>query len=120
VLVARGEYRKALLALRPALESADWPLGLDAKLCQARALFALGRDQEASDVARGAEALIKLRRDRHRLARLLSIERGTVFRLEGDPALAHLTLADRAQRAGDGQDALEHYRAARVLLEAGL
>jgi len=32
-------------------------------------------------------------------------------------AKAHLALADKALRAGRSADALEHYRAARVLLE---
>jgi len=119
VLVARGEFRRALLAVRPVLDSHDWPLGTDARLCQAEALNALGRGEEAREITRGERSVIKAHRDSHRLGRLTAIERGERFTLEGHPAVAHLRLADRAQRAADGQTALEHYRAARVLLEAG-
>jgi len=118
VLVARGAFRRALLALRPALESFDWPLGTDARLCEAQALLSLGHADEALEIVRTEKKVIKVHRDRHRLARLLAIEQGEPFGFEGDAALAHLRLADRAQRAADGQAALEHYRAARVLLEA--
>src|SRR5579864_6870880 len=119
VLLARGEARKALLALRPVLESAEWPLGTDARLCQAQALAALGRADEAAEVAEREKTLIAARSDRHRLERLRAIQRGERFAFNGDPVRAHLQLADRAQRAANHRDALEHYRAARVLLEAG-
>jgi len=117
VLVAMDEPRRALLALRPALESSDWPLGTDARLCQAQALLALGREEEALEITGAEKKVIRAHRDRHRLDRLACIERREPFVLEGDAALAHLRLADRAQRAADGHSALEHYRAARVLLE---
>ncbi len=119
VLLARGEARKALLALRPVLESAEWPLGTEARLCQAQALAALGRADEAAEVAEREKTLIAARSDRHRLERLRAIQRGERFAFNGDPVKAHLQLADRAQRAANHRDALEHYRAARVLLEAG-
>jgi transcriptional regulator with XRE-family HTH domain len=118
VLVARGEFRRALLAVRPALESLDWPLGTDARLCQAEALLGLEREDEANVILRREKILIKAHRDRFRLDRLLAIEKGEPFGLEEDAVLVHLRLADRAQRSADGQTALEHYRAARVLLEA--
>ena len=43
VLLARGDARRALAAVRPAAASTEWPLGSDARLCQAEALKALGR-----------------------------------------------------------------------------
>src|ERR1700686_2827220 len=47
VLLARGDARRALVALQPAADSTEWPLGADARLSQAEALRALGRDAEA-------------------------------------------------------------------------
>ena len=119
VLLARGDARKALLALRPVLESAEWPIGTDARLCQAEALYALDRSDEAAAIVARERALITAHSDRHRLERLRSIQRGETFRFAADPVGTHLRLADRAQRAANNRDALEHYRAARVLLEAG-
>ena len=119
VLLARGDARKALLCLQPVLDSAEWPLGTDARLCQAQALYALGRSEEAAAVAAREKALITARSDRHRLERLRAIQRGEPFAFAGDAVQAHLRLADSAQRAANNRDALEHYRAARVLLEAG-
>ena len=53
--------------------------------------------------------------------RLRALERGRPFSVgRGDLDAAvrvHLRLADRSLRAARGADALEHYRAARVLLE---
>jgi transcriptional regulator with XRE-family HTH domain len=119
VLLARGDARKALLSLSPVIESNEWPIGTDARLCQAQAMYALGRTDEARAVVERERALLTARRDQHRLARLRAIERGKRFATAGDPVKAHLRLADRAQRAANNRDALEHYRAARVLLEAG-
>src|SRR6266550_5238862 len=50
VLVARGHARRALAALGATVESSEWPLGTDARLCQAAALWTLGRKDEAADV----------------------------------------------------------------------
>jgi transcriptional regulator with XRE-family HTH domain len=118
VLLARGDARRALLALRPALDSPDWPLGADARLCQAQALLALGRHEEAQDILAAEKLVLAARHDRHRLERLRAIGRGEAFAFAGDAVAAHLRLADRAERSADGAGALEHYRAARVLLEA--
>ena len=118
VLLARGDARRALLALRPAVESFEWPLSTDAKLAQAQALRALGRDEEAAEILAEERKTIWIHRDRNRMERLRAIERGVEYRLAGDPITAHLELADRAQRAANSHDELEHYRAARVLLEA--
>jgi len=118
VLVARGEYRRALRALKPALTSYDWPLGTDARLVQAEAMIALGRKEKANEILVRERRVIEAQGDRLRQARLRAIQRGDHFRIEGDPVKFHLQLADRAQRAANGHVALEHYRAARVLLEA--
>jgi transcriptional regulator with XRE-family HTH domain len=117
VLLARGDAKRALVALRPAVDSTEWPLGTDARLCQAEALLALGRKAEAQDVVVREKELINAHRDRHRQQRLRSIERGGRFVFGPDPVKTHLRLADQAQRAANSHDALEHYRAARVLLE---
>jgi transcriptional regulator with XRE-family HTH domain len=121
VLLARGDARLALLALRPAAESAEWPLGTDARLSQAEALLGLRRDEEAREILAVEREVIASHRDSARLRRLRALERGKPI-AEGGAGLAaaittHLRLADRAQRAANTHDALEHYRAARVLLE---
>ena len=119
VLLARGEPKRALLALRPAIASYDWPLGTDARLAQAEALIALGRKDEGMAVLAKERNEIELHNDHHRRERMQLIERGERFRFTGDAVDKHLRMADRAQRAGNSHDELEHYRAARVLLEAG-
>ena len=119
VLLAQGEARRALLALKPALTSYDWPLGSDARVTRAEGLMAMGRKQEAAQILDGEKRQIEAHRDRHRLERLRAVERGDRFRVEGDAVKTHLHLADRAARYGNTHDELEHYRAARVLIEAG-
>jgi transcriptional regulator with XRE-family HTH domain len=118
VLLARGNARRALAALRPAIDSTEWPLGTDARLCQADALLALGKQPEAREILAREKRVIQAHRDRHRLKRLHSFEKGERFIFDGDAVETHLRLADQAQRAANSQDALEHYRAARVLLES--
>ena len=118
VLLLQGEPRRALLALKPALDTYDWPTGCDARVCQAQALIALGRKDQADAILAHEQQEMELHNDRHRLERLKAIEQGRQFRYQGDAVKVHLQLADRAQRAGQSHDELEHYRAARVLLEA--
>jgi transcriptional regulator with XRE-family HTH domain len=118
VLVARGDARRALAALGTAVDSNEWPVGTDARLCQAEALLALGREREAREILAREKEMIKAHGDRYRQQRLRSVEKGERFVFDGDAVKTHLKLADRAQRAANSQDALEHYRAARVLLEA--
>ena len=118
VLVARGELRRALLALKPAITSYDWPLGSDARVCRAQVLMAMGRRDEAAEILAREKMAIEVHGDRHRMERLRAVERGERFHYERDAIKVHLQLADRAQRAGNNHDELEHYRAARVLLEA--
>ena len=121
VLVARGHARRALAALGTMVDSLEWPLGTDARLCQAEALMMLGRDDQVRELLAIEKAVIAAQHDNHRLQRLRSLQQSEVFSIGGgDPssaALVHLRLADQAQRAAKGHDALEHYRTARVLLE---
>jgi transcriptional regulator with XRE-family HTH domain len=121
VLVARGQARRALAALGGAIDSLEWPLGTDARLCQAAALKMLGRHEEATGVISAESEVIAAHGDSHRMRRLRSLQREEPFSIgQGDvesAAQSHLRLADSAQRAANSQDALEHYRAARILLE---
>lgn len=121
VLVARGHARRALAALGEAVDSFEWPLGTDARMCQAEALRMLGRKEEAQALLSAEKEVVAAHGDTHRLGRLRSLERGQNFSIGGGnpetAAQSHLRLADKAQRAANSQDALEHYRAARILLE---
>jgi transcriptional regulator with XRE-family HTH domain len=121
VLVAQGRAQRALDALGPVVGAAEWPLGADARLCQAEALRMLGRKEEADEILSREKSVITAQQDTHRLQRVRLLERGEPFSVgDGDidsAVQAHLRLADRAQRAANSQDALEHFRAARVLLE---
>ena len=101
------------------MDSYDWPTGCDARVCQAQALLALGRNEQAAAILAHEQQEMELHNDRHRLERLRAIERGQQYRFQGDAVKLHLQLADRAQRSGQSHDELEHYRAARILLEAG-
>jgi transcriptional regulator with XRE-family HTH domain len=121
VLVAQGRAQRALDALGTVVDAAEWPLGTDARLCQAEALRLLGRIEEAHEILSREKAVITAQQDTHRLQRVRLLERGERFSIgAGDIDTAvqtHLRLADRAQRDANSRDALEHYRAARVLLE---
>ena len=121
ILVARGQARRALSALAEAVDATDWQLRADVRLCQAEALRAIGSSEEADAIIAEERRVITAHRDAHRLDRLHALERGRPFSVgRGDTDAAvrvHLRLADRALRAARGADALEHYRAARVLLE---
>lgn len=121
VLVAKGDPRRALAALQSVADTKDWPLGTDARLCRVEALQALGRKQEAATLLAAEAKTIALHKDSHRRARLAALKQGKRLSVgAGNPAFvahANLKLADRALRAGNSADALEHYRAARVLLE---
>ncbi|GAC1513017.1 MAG: hypothetical protein NVS1B3_17180 [Candidatus Dormibacteraceae bacterium] len=117
VLLARGDARRALAALGSAVDSSEWPLGSDARICQAEALLMLGRKTEAHQILAREKELVIEHRDSHRLKRVRSLLMGERFTFGADAVKAHLRLADQAQRAANSHDALEHYRAARVLLE---
>lgn len=115
VLVANGSPRRALVALAGVADSQDWPFGTDARLCRAEALAMLGRIDESEAVLAAEKTVISARNDAHRLARLRSLQRG---RRAPTDARQHLRLGERHLRAGNSSDALEHFRAARVLLES--
>src|SRR5437763_6071208 len=83
VLLLQGEPRRALLALKPALNSYDWPLGSDARVCQAQALISLGRKEQAAQILAHERQEIELHNDRHRIERLNTVERGQEVRCPG-------------------------------------
>src|SRR4029077_8930040 len=99
VLVARGHARRALVALGSAVESLEWPLGTDARLCQALALRMLGRMDEAAELLAGEREVIVAHGDTHRLQRLRLLQRGEAYTIgAGDletAADSHLRFADR-------------------------
>jgi transcriptional regulator with XRE-family HTH domain len=121
VLIARGDHRRALAALAPALDASDWPLGTDARLCEAEAMRMAGRTDEARAILSAERKVISAHRDAHRLERLRALQKGARYSVgaggAGSAVKTHLRLADAALRVGRNHDALEHYRAARVLLE---
>ena len=121
VLLLRDHPKLALEALDD-LDRFDWPIGTDARLCRAEALAMLGRHEEAQRLLKAERRVIVAHRDAHRMNRWRSLMEGKSFRAGGgDPkkaAAVHTRLADRAVRNGNSGDALDHYRAARVLLEA--
>ena len=86
-------------------------------MCQAQALLALGRKEQAAAIIAEENKAIELHNDRYRRERIRAVERGRQFQIEGDAVKTHLQLADRAARSGHNHDELEHYRAARILLE---
>jgi transcriptional regulator with XRE-family HTH domain len=120
VLLLRGDPRKALLALEPALESFDYPLGVDARLVQSEALMELGKKDEATILLWRQKVEIEDHNDTERLERVRAIQDRRDYVIGPDPVKRHLELADQAQRAGASHSAVEHYRAARILLEASL
>ncbi len=115
VAMARGNARRALAHLEPALSSQDWPLGSDARVCAAQALIALGRREEGERSLAAEEAVIRAHGDALRLRRLRAIRARRAFKPRPG---THVRLAEQSLRDGDGIAALEHYRAARHLLEA--
>jgi len=115
VLLAKDDPRRALAAVEAVADLKDWPLGTDARLCKAEALQALGRTKDAAALLAAEAKTIALHKDSHRKARLRALRQGKRVSVS---APLHLKLADKALRAGNSADALEHYRAARVLLES--
>ncbi|HEV1991730.1 MAG TPA: helix-turn-helix transcriptional regulator, partial [Candidatus Dormibacteraeota bacterium] len=101
VLLARGDARRALAALGSAIDSTEWPLGGDARLCQAEALSMLGREAEAQEILAREKVLVDAHHDNHRLKRLRAVEKGERFAFGADAVKAHLRLADQAQRAAN-------------------
>ena len=124
VLLVRGQARRALAALGHAADASDWPFRTDARLCRAEALRDVGQGDEAEAILAEERKVINAHRDAHRLERLRALEKGKRFSIgRGDVASAirqHLRLADQALRSARNYDSLEHYRAARVLLEMSI
>lgn len=120
VLLLRGEPKRALISLR-GLADAAWPLGTDARLCEAEALALLGQKKRAAELLERERMVISKRRDHHRMDRWRALTEGRRFHYgAGDSASAaeeHLRIAERNIRSGDVPGALDHYRAARALLE---
>lgn len=121
VLLLRGEPKRALISLR-GLHGAAWPLGTDARLCEAEALEQLGRHEKARQLLEAERMVISKRRDNHRMDRWRALMEGRHFAYGGGDATAaaeaHLQVAERNVRSGDVRGALDHYRSARALLEA--
>jgi transcriptional regulator with XRE-family HTH domain len=121
VLLLRGEPKRALISLR-GLDDAAWPLSTDARLCEAEALAQLGQQERARKLLDAERMVISKRRDHHRMDRWRALSEGRRFSYgDGDArsaAEAHLQVAERNTRSGDVRGALDHYRAARALLEA--
>jgi len=112
--LARGAYRRCLSALEPALDSVEWPLGLDARLTAGEAMLKLGRLEAGRKLLEEQRAAIRAHADQHRLERLDAILAGRRQRVDGE---GHARLAADLLREGQAEAALEHLRAARVLLE---
>ena len=116
VELARGAYRRCLSAIEPALDSVEWPLGVDARLCAGEAMLKLGRLDAGRTLLEEQRAAITAHADQHRLRRLEAVLGGTSLRLDAE---AHARLAADLLREGQAEPALEHLRAARILLEEG-
>lgn len=111
--LARGDFRRCLSVIEPALDADEWPLGVDARLCAGQAMRNLGRDEEATRLLEEQRAVIIARGDKQRLRRLDALLAGRTLRLDAD---AHAKLGVALLRDGEGAAALEHFRAARILL----
>jgi len=120
VLLLRGEPKRALISLR-GLDEAAWPLGTDARLCEAEALIALGQEDRGRELLANERLVISKHRDHGRMDRWKALSEGRRFGYgSGDATSAaegHLRTAERNSRSGDLAGALDHYRAARALLE---
>jgi transcriptional regulator with XRE-family HTH domain len=110
----QGNAKRALTLVEPAMQE-RMSVGSDARLCAAEALMILGRAEEAGRLLDAEEPLLRQRNDRDRVRRLRDIRAGRRTAID---AGAHLRLADRALREGQRDQALEHYRAARILRES--
>ena len=120
LLLLRGYSRRALAALE-GVTGNEWPLMTDVKLTRAEALMRLGKKQKAQEILDGERSVIYRHHDVQRRERLLAIERGGRYTVGGGDVNrardAHVRMAERAYRSGDSRGALEHYQAARALME---
>jgi transcriptional regulator with XRE-family HTH domain len=111
--LARGDARRCLAAVEPALDAAEWPLGVDARLCAGEALLSLGREEEGRRLLEAQREAIGAHRDAYRASRLEAILAGARHQLDAE---GHARLATALLREGQGEAALEHLREARIRL----
>ncbi len=120
LLMLRGHARRALVVLE-GIHGIEWPLSTDVHLARAEALLKVGQKEKAQAIIDAERKVIARHRDVPRRDRLLAIERGQKFSFGGGDVErardAHVRAAERAFRAGDSRGALEHYQAARALME---
>ncbi|MDQ6691317.1 MAG: helix-turn-helix domain-containing protein [Candidatus Dormibacteraeota bacterium] len=114
VMLASGKPQECLTHLEPAVDSHEWPLGVDARLCAGAAMLRVGRTEEGVQLLQAQRIAITAHGDNHRMARLEAYLAGGRYRLAGR---SHAELADQLLRDGRPGAALEHFREARVLLE---
>src|SRR4030088_3237461 len=91
--LARGDLRRCLSAIEPALDAKEWPLGVDARLCAGGAPIRLLEEQRSAIAAHG---------DGYRLQRLDAILAGASHRLDAE---AHAALGVALLRDGEGAGA---------------
>ena len=112
----KGNARRALALVEPALDSTEWPLGVDARTTAGEALLALGRAEEGRKLLEAQRQPIRAQTDQHRARRLDAILAGRPRpTLDAD---GHARLATALIRDGANEAALEHLREARIRLEA--
>jgi transcriptional regulator with XRE-family HTH domain len=120
LLLMRGYARRALAALEH-VGGNEWPLSTDIRMTRAEALIKLGQKQQAQEILDAERKVIARHRDVQRRDRLLAIEKGVRFTVGGGDIEyardAHVRIAERAYRSGDSRGALEHFQAARALME---
>ena len=86
---------------------------MDARLCAGEAMLGLGRSEAGRLLLEQQREAITAQGDRHRELRLAAILTGGSHRLD---AQGHADLGVTLLRDGNGEAALEHFRAARILL----
>jgi transcriptional regulator with XRE-family HTH domain len=113
--MAQGNPARALQLLGYPDSNQDQPLGFESSLCTAEALLALDRGSEAMTLLTVEESLARANSDQLRLAQIAAVRQGRPHQLS---AAGHQRAAEQAMRSGDTAAALEHARAARILVEA--
>jgi transcriptional regulator with XRE-family HTH domain len=120
LLLMRGYARRAL-AMLDAVHGIEWPLSTDVHVARAEAMLKLGETEKAKAIIDAERKVIARHRDVQRRDRLLAIEKGEKYTVGGGDLErakdAHVRMAERAYRSGDSRGALEHYQAARALME---
>lgn len=120
LLLLRGYARRALAILN-GIHGIEWPLSTDVHLARAEAMMKIGETEKAKAIIDAERKVIARHHDVQRRDRLLAIERGEKYSVGGCDVNrardAHVRMAERAFRSGDSRGALEHYHAARTLME---